>query len=171
MKIRRHKHTKRIIKYYKANFGLDTKVFNVLIDGTFAHEALKCRINIAEQMPKFFDVAAPHHCKLFTTKCAVRETELLGKPTHGAMLILKQYQQIECKHGGGGGKNSEGGDEVYVNTEQCFRSVLARTHKSHSGHEMKFFIATQVNYYYSLFCLINRFHGILLLFFVVELKE
>lgn len=139
MKIRRHKHTKRIIKYYKANFGLDTKVFNVLIDGTFAHEALKCRINIAEQMPKFFDVAAPHHCKLFTTKCAVRETELLGKPTHGAMLILKQYQQIECNHGGGGG-----GSEVYANTEQCFRSVLARAHKSHSGHEMRFFVATQV---------------------------
>ena len=133
MKIRRHKHTKRIIKYYKANFGLDTKVFNVLIDGTFAHEALKCRINIAEQMPKFFDIAA-NYCKLFTTKCAVRETELLGKPTHGAMLILKQYQQVECQHGKSG---------QYVNTEQCFRSILQHSHKT-SGHEMKFFIATQV---------------------------
>lgn len=132
MKIRRHKHTKRIIKYYKANFHLDTKIFNVLIDGTFAHEALKSRINIAEQMPKFFDVKSSS-CKLFTTKCAVKETEMLGKPTHGAMLILKQYALVECKHKG-----------EFVNTEQCFRSILANTVKSAAGYDMKFFVATQV---------------------------
>lgn len=132
MKIRRHKHTKRIIKYYKANFNLDTKIFNVLIDGTFAHEALNCRINIAEQMPKFFDVKEAN-CKLFTTKCAVKETEMLGKPTHGAMLILKQYRQIECKH-----------KKEFVNTETCFKSILQSSQKSPTGHDMKFFVATQV---------------------------
>lgn len=146
MKIRRHKHTKRIIKFYKANYGLDTKIFNVLIDGTFAHEALNCRVNIAEQMPKFFDVKESN-CKLFTTKCAVRETEQLGKPTHGAMLILKQYKQLECHH-----KSGE-----YVNTEKCFRSLLERTHKSSSGHDMKFFVATQVFLYFSLFYFILFF--------------
>lgn len=121
-----------MIKYYKTNFNLDTKIFNVLIDGTFAHEALKTRINIAEQMPRFFDVKESN-CKLFTTKCAVRETELLGKPTHGAMLILKQYKLVECQHKG-----------QYVNTEQCFKSVLNGSTKTSSGHEMRFFVATQV---------------------------
>lgn len=125
MKIRRHKHTKRVLKYYRANFSLDTKLFNVLIDGTFANEALNCKINIAEQLPKFFDVKE-NKCKLWTTKCAIHETEILGKPTRGAMLILKQYQVAECKH-----------KRNFVCSEKCFKNLI-----SESG-DTKYIVATQ----------------------------
>lgn len=125
MKIRRHKHTKRVLKYYRANFSFDTKLFNVLIDGTFANEALNCKINIAEQLPKFFDVKE-NKCKLWTTKCAIHETEILGKPTRGAMLILKQYQVAECKH-----------KRNFVSSEKCFKNLI-----SESG-DTKYIVATQ----------------------------
>ncbi|RNA09905.1 rRNA-processing UTP23 -like protein [Brachionus plicatilis] len=125
MKIRRHKHTKRVLKYYKANFKFDTKLFNVLIDGTFANEALNGKINLAEQLPKFFDVK-DNKCKLWTTKCAIHETEILGKPTRGAMLILKQYQVAECKH-----------KRNFISSEKCFKNLI-----SESG-DTKFIVATQ----------------------------
>lgn len=135
MKIRRHKHTKRVLKFYKTNFNLDLKTFNVLIDGTFANEALNCKINIADQMPNFFDVP-PNKCNLFTTKCAIHETEILGKATHGAMLILKQYQLVECQH-----------KRNIVNSEKCFKNILTNSvnNKNENANSRRFFMATQVN--------------------------
>ena len=124
MKIRRHKHTKRVLKYYHTNFKFDTKFFNVLVDGTFANEALNSKINIAEQMPKFFDVKE-NKCKLWTTKCAIHETEMLGKPTYGAMLILKQYQLVECKH-----------KRNFVPSEKCFKDLISKS-------DTKYIVATQ----------------------------
>ncbi|CAF0960797.1 unnamed protein product [Brachionus calyciflorus] len=125
MKIRRHKHTKRVLKYYHSNFKFDTKFFNVLIDGTFANEALNCKINIAEQLPNFFDVKE-NKCKLWTTKCAIHETEILGKPTRGAMLILKQYQLAECQH-----------KRQYVSSEKCFKDLINKS------VDKKYIVATQ----------------------------
>ena len=142
MKIKRHKHTKRVLKFFKTNYNYDiSKQVNVLIDGTFAHEALNCKINLADQIPKFFDLKAKN-CRLLTTKCAVRETELLGKPTHGAMLILKQYEQVECKH-----------KREYVNAEKCFKTIISHQAENRGDkgaaiadkREHKYFIATQVS--------------------------
>ena len=130
MKIKRHKHTKRVLKFYKFNYKYENKYFNVLIDGTFANEALNSKINLAEQMPNFFD-CPPNKCKLLTTKCAVHETEILGKPTYGAMLILKQYELVECKH-----------KRNFVSSEKCFKHLL-KDAKENSG-ETKYFMATQV---------------------------
>lgn len=125
MKIRRHKHTKRVLKFYHTNFKFDTKQFNILIDGTFANEALKSKINLKEQLPKFFDVKE-NKCKLLTTKCAIHETELLGKPTYGAMLILKQYQVVECKH-----------KRNFIASEKCFKNLIAEQ------GDTKYIVATQ----------------------------
>jgi hypothetical protein len=141
MKIRRHKHTKRVLSFYKTNFKFDTRFFNVLIDGTFAHEALNSKINLADQMPKFFEIdkktgyTCKSKCNLFTTKCAVKETELLGKVTHGANLILKQYPLIECKH-----------KRQSVSTEKCFKNLIADSLSPETSqlHGRKYIIATQV---------------------------
>jgi rRNA-processing protein FCF1 len=137
MKIKRHKHTKRVLKYYESNFGLDTKQVNILIDGTLANEALKSKINLADQMPKYFDLA-PAKCKLLTTKCAINETKLLGKPTYGAMLILQQYELVECLH-----------KRQYVSTEKCFKKIL--TDSQSSTEKTKYFVATQVSQIKTLF--------------------
>ena len=148
MKIRRHKHTKRVLKFYKTNYSFEyEKHVNILIDGTFAHQALESKINIADQMPKFFDLK-PNNCRLCTTKCALKETEMLGRATHGAWLILKQYELVECQH-----------SREYVNAEKCFKNLVAnqcvkskapptptnandQVVKKH--RENKFFVATQV---------------------------
>ena len=152
MKIKRHKHTKRVLKFYKTNFKLDLKYINVLIDGTFAHEALNTKINLAEQLPKFFEVDKKEKkkskCNLFTTKCAIKETELLGKVTHGANLILKQYNLVDCKH-----------KREYVSSEKCFKSIIQNSMAvaALSPHSRKFIVATQVKkiifWFYYNFCL------------------
>lgn len=129
MKIKRHKHTKRVLRFYETNFNFDTKNVNILVDGTFANEALKSKINIAEQMPKYFDLPSKN-CKLLTTKCAVNETQLLGKVTYGAMLILKQYQMIDCNH-----------KRQFVSSEKCFKNILL---ESKANEKQKYFVATQV---------------------------
>lgn len=124
MKIKRHKHVRRILKFYQTNFGLK-EPYQVLIDGTFAQEALKSKINISEQMGKYLET---EKCKLMTTKCAINETEVLGPATYGAMVILKQFTVVPCDH-----------KEKFVTTEKCFRRVLEK--KAANEH---FFIATQV---------------------------
>jgi rRNA-processing protein FCF1 len=141
MKIRRHKHTKRVLSFYKTNFKFDTRFFNVLIDGTFANEALNTKIKISDQMPKFFEVdkktgySSKSKCNLFTTKCAIRETELLGKATHGANLILNQFTLVDCKH-----------KQEFINTEQCFKQILldSLSPSSSQAHGRKYIVATQV---------------------------
>jgi U3 small nucleolar RNA-associated protein 23 len=136
MKIKRHKHTKRVLKYYETNFNFDTKNVNILIDGTFANEALKSKINLADQMPKYFDIPSKK-CRLLTTKCALNETQLLGKATYGAMLILKQYELVECVH-----------KRQFVSSEKCFKNILL---DSQTGNDnQKYFVATQVNKFISL---------------------
>jgi len=124
MKIKRHKNARRILKFYQTNFGLK-EPYQVLIDGTFAQEALKSKINISEQMGKYLE---SEKCKLMTTKCAINETEVLGPATYGAMVILKQFTLVPCDH-----------REKFVTAEKCFRKVLEK--KAANEH---FFIATQV---------------------------
>ena len=130
MKIKRHKHTRRVLKFYKSNFNFDTKVYNILVDGTFANEALKSKVNLIEQMPKFFEVPT-NNCKLLTTKCALHEVELLGKVTYGSLLILKQYELVECKH-----------KRKFVSTEKCFKNLIIDSNERESN--TKYFVATQV---------------------------
>ena len=125
MKIKRHKHTRRVLKFYKSNFNLDTKFYNILVDGTFANEALKSKVNLSEQMPKFFEVA-PNKCTLLTTKCALHEVEILGPATYGALVILKQYELVECKH-----------KRNLVSSEKCFKNLI-------TDSATKYFVATQV---------------------------
>lgn len=53
MKIKRQKHAKKTISFYKYNFGF-REPFQILIDGTFCQAALKNKIQIKEQLPKYF---------------------------------------------------------------------------------------------------------------------
>ena len=88
MKIKRQKTLRKVLHFYKMNFNIYDP-YQILIDGTFAQEALKSKINLAEQIPKFFD---KKKCQLLTTSCALHETKALGSVTHVAMLILQQYK-------------------------------------------------------------------------------
>ena len=74
MKVKRHKHVRRVITFYTNNFGY-TPPYNVLVDGTFCRAALKFKVNILEQLPKYLCAEV----RLVTTSCIKAECESLGK--------------------------------------------------------------------------------------------
>ena len=81
MKVKRQKHARRILAFYKNSFGINAP-YSVLIDGTFCKSALMFRINISEQLPKYLNSEA----KLYTTKCILAECEALGTSQNSAVL-------------------------------------------------------------------------------------
>lgn len=52
MKIKRQKQAKKTLSFYKYNFNF-REPFQILIDGTFCQAALKNKIQIKEQLPKY----------------------------------------------------------------------------------------------------------------------
>ena len=73
-KIKRQKTVKKHLQFYQNNFGIKPP-YNILLDGTFCKAALKCQVNIGDQLPKYLD----SEVKIFTTKCVLSECEALGK--------------------------------------------------------------------------------------------
>lgn len=93
MKIKRYKKADRYMSLYKNNFGF-REPYQVLLDGTFCQVALAHKVNIQEQLPKYLH----GQCKLLTTSCVKEETRRLGKPLHGAHLIVSQFPTHDCGH-------------------------------------------------------------------------
>ncbi|XP_029591575.1 rRNA-processing protein UTP23 homolog [Salmo trutta] len=120
MTIKRQKKAKKNINFYKHNFSF-REPFQILIDGTFCQAALKNKIQIKEQMPKYL----MGEVQLCTTNCALKELESL-KDLYGAKLILQRYQVRNCKHF----KNP-------VSASECLHSMLEGTNSHH------YFVATQ----------------------------
>ena len=73
MKIRRQKHVRRVLTFYKNNFDIHPPYF-ILVDGTFCRSALQFQVNLSEQMPKYLN----SEVKFFTTRCVKEECESLG---------------------------------------------------------------------------------------------
>jgi len=78
---------------YKNNFGF-REPYQVLLDGTFCQVALDHKVNIQDQLPKYLG----GQCKLLTTACVIEETRRLGKPLHGAHLVVSQFPIHDCGH-------------------------------------------------------------------------
>lgn len=142
MKIKRYKKVNRHIKFYANNFGFRPP-YQLLVDGTFCHAALKVRnvknspkfiyriffililknqVNIADNIPKYLQA----EIKLLTTQCAVIEAESLGYKVFGALQILKQYAIHKCGHEG---KPKPGAS--------CFLSMCNKNNEKH------YIVATQ----------------------------
>ncbi|CAF1508705.1 unnamed protein product, partial [Adineta steineri] len=121
MKLSRHKFIRRILNYYRTHFNIEYP-FLILIDGTFAFEALQWKIQIDEQLKAYLET---DQIICSTTLCAIRETELLGGVAFGAMLILKQYEIVKCDH------------YPSISAEKCFQQVLIK------DNTKKYFLASQ----------------------------
>ncbi|KAL7829645.1 hypothetical protein AOLI_G00305300 [Acnodon oligacanthus] len=121
MKIKRQKQAKKTLSFYKHNFGF-REPFQLLIDGTFCQAALKNKIQIKEQMPKYFmgDV------QLCSTNCALKELDSLSKDLYGAKVILQRFQMRRCKH-----------SKEPVSASECLLSLVGETNPHH------YFVATQ----------------------------
>ena len=74
MKLSRHKFVRRLLNYYRTHFQFEFP-FVILIDGTFAFEALQWKIQIDEQLKSYLET---DQILCSTTLCAIRETELIG---------------------------------------------------------------------------------------------
>jgi U3 small nucleolar RNA-associated protein 23 len=74
MKIKRQKKAQRILTFYRNHFGFRAP-YHVVLDGTFCQKALNNKINLREQIPKYFG----DEVKLLTTACILTELERLGK--------------------------------------------------------------------------------------------
>lgn len=120
MKVKRYKHARKYLGFYRHNFNF-REPHQVIIDGTFTHMALQNKINIKEQLPKYLggDV------QLITTRCALKETESLGKAVYGAYVILGRYQVRRCGH-----------KDKPVSASSCIMSMVADSNKNH------YFVAT-----------------------------
>ncbi|XP_017285204.1 rRNA-processing protein UTP23 homolog [Kryptolebias marmoratus] len=121
MKIKRQKQAKKTISFYKYNFSF-REPFQILVDGTFCQAALKNKIQIKEQMPKYL----MGEIQLCTTNCALKELETLGQQLYGARIILQRFQVRKCSHF----KNP-------VPASDCLLSMLEDTNPHH------YFVATQ----------------------------
>ncbi|XP_019726416.1 rRNA-processing protein UTP23 homolog [Hippocampus comes] len=121
MKIKRQKIAKKTLSFYKYNFNF-REPFQILIDGTFCQVALKNKIQIKEQMPKYL----MGEVQLCTTNCALKELESLGKELVGAKIILQRYQVRKCHH-----------LKSPVPASECLLSMLETTNPHH------YFVATQ----------------------------
>ncbi|CAL8241450.1 rRNA-processing protein UTP23 homolog [Gadus morhua] len=121
MKLKRQKQAKKTISFYKYNFSF-REPFQVLIDGTFCQAALKNKIQIKEQIPKYL----MGEVQLCTTNCALKELETLGKELYGAKVILQRFQIRSCSH-----------FKSPVPASECLLSMLGETNPHH------YFVATQ----------------------------
>ncbi|CAG0893400.1 unnamed protein product, partial [Darwinula stevensoni] len=93
MKVKRQKGVQRHLKFYSNNFGFHAP-YQVLVDGTFCHQALKQKVNIVEQLQNYLG----HGLKILTTPCIVSETERFGSLLFGTALIAKQFPVHNCGH-------------------------------------------------------------------------
>lgn len=135
MRIKRYKQARRILDFYKRNFGLrepyqilgecsPTNLFFTwqspyhTVDGTFCQAALTGKIQLKEQLPKYFggeiklgellclDFLGPIRwmrqnlsVSVVTTSCVIEELTVLGKKLTGAVFIAKRFQLRNCVHG------------------------------------------------------------------------
>lgn len=74
MGIKRQKQVRKSLAFYKKNFGYSPPYY-VLVDGTFCRAALKQKINIREQLPKYLEAEV----NICTTQCILDECEAFGK--------------------------------------------------------------------------------------------
>lgn len=143
MKITRYKKAQKVLSFYESNFGF-REPYQVVVDGTFTLAALKMRISIREQLPKY--LAA--ECNLTTTSCCLQETKnlgitrphavrvewphlfvpfLLGPDLHAAYCILQQFCLIPCGH-----------EEKALPASACLDTMTRK------GNSEKLFVVTQV---------------------------
>ncbi|KAL8624620.1 hypothetical protein ACOMHN_045155 [Nucella lapillus] len=139
MKHKRQKQAQKVMTFFEKHFGI-TPPYNIMVDATFVKEALRNKVNIWDQLPKYLggDV------RLFTTACALKELEAFGKLLYGPLKVMRNYKVAPCPH-----------KEFGVDPVDCLRKTIKRSHPDYTTCTpgqgdvskarglKKFFIATQ----------------------------
>lgn len=69
MRVKRLKKASRVLNFFRYQYDYNLP-YKILLDGTFCQAALQFKINLREQIPKYF--ASPQ-TELFTTNCVLNE--------------------------------------------------------------------------------------------------
>ncbi|XP_058059679.1 rRNA-processing protein UTP23 homolog [Anopheles bellator] len=93
MKITKHKKTRKYMSFYINNFGFREPLL-CLIDGSFCHAAYKIRLQVEEQLKKYFQCEV----KPIVTACIITETDNLGAGFVGTSQLLKRFLVHRCGH-------------------------------------------------------------------------
>uniref|UniRef100_A0A182RMB0 rRNA-processing protein UTP23 homolog n=1 Tax=Anopheles funestus TaxID=62324 RepID=A0A182RMB0_ANOFN len=93
MKITKHKKTRKYMSFYINNFGFREPLL-VLIDGSFCNAAYKVRLQIEEQLKKYFQCEV----KPIVTACIITETDNLGPAFISISQLLKKFLVHRCGH-------------------------------------------------------------------------
>ncbi|XP_065674609.1 rRNA-processing protein UTP23 homolog isoform X3 [Hydra vulgaris] len=120
MRVKRLKHCKKIVNFYKTTFGF-RQPFQVLVDLTFCQFALTYKINIKEQVSNYIEGDS----LLYTTNCILEEGKSLGPQLYGAVLVCKQFKLRKCNH------------RKPVSAQACILSIIGEDNPHH------FFVSTQ----------------------------
>ncbi|KAH0513687.1 rRNA-processing protein UTP23-like protein [Microtus ochrogaster] len=121
MKITRQKHAKKHLGFFRNNFGV-REPYQILLDGTFCQAALRGRIQLRDQLPRYL----MGETQLCTTRCVLKELETLGKELYGAKLIAQKCQVRNCRH-----------VKSAVSGSECLLSIVEE------GNPHHYFVATQ----------------------------
>lgn len=125
MRRKKHKSTRRTVRFFKIAFGFK-EPFRVLVDGNFLHAyriACQGQAPLQEALTKF--LGAP--VKLFTSKCVTKELREMGEEMiETGRLAKRACKGAECPHQG-----SEWG------AAECIASLIGEANQEH------FFVATQ----------------------------
>lgn len=90
---KRMKACRRTLAFYRQFYGVSPP-YTAVIDGTFAKAALKYKVSISEQLPRYLDAEVRIH----TTKCVLKECEALGSLLYGPLVVLRQFSVLPCLH-------------------------------------------------------------------------
>ena len=95
MKFSRKKKVNRYMQFFKNNYAFHLP-YQLLIDGTFCLAALEAQVQLAEQLPKYFNC----ELKMLTTQCVVLEMEKLGEfiVSFEPMTTKSDEEASRCSH-------------------------------------------------------------------------
>uniref|UniRef100_A0A182W6L2 rRNA-processing protein UTP23 homolog n=1 Tax=Anopheles minimus TaxID=112268 RepID=A0A182W6L2_9DIPT len=112
MRVTKHKKTRKYMSFYINNFGFREPLL-VLIDGSFCHAAYKVRLQIEEQLKKYFQCEV----KPIVTACIITETDNLGPAFIGTSQLLKKFLVHRCGH-----------EKRPVDGAACIKSMTKTSH-------------------------------------------
>ncbi|KAF7632578.1 hypothetical protein Mgra_00008025 [Meloidogyne graminicola] len=123
MKVKRLKRASRVLTFFRYKFGY-IPPYSILLDGTFCQEALKCKINLREQLPKYL---RDEGLEMFVTECE--------SPLYGALCIAQQFKVAKCPH------------RPLRSAADCIAHMARRSLKNKEAENKKkkilYFVATQ----------------------------
>ncbi|KYQ88301.1 U3 snoRNP protein [Tieghemostelium lacteum] len=93
MKIKRGKAYKKILQFYKTNYGF-SEPYNVVFDGEFIEKCLNLKLYFKELIPKVLD----SKCTFYFTPCAIAELKRKGDEAKEEYNAAKRLEFVNCKH-------------------------------------------------------------------------